>query len=55
MVECLERVEEQNVKDYDETHYYPVIIGEVFLDRYEIVVKPGYGEFSTVWLAWNRR
>jgi serine/threonine-protein kinase SRPK3/serine/threonine-protein kinase SRPK1 len=31
--------------------YHPVRIGEVYMNRYKIVCKLGWGHFSTVWLA----
>lgn len=31
--------------------YYPVNIGEVFNERYQVMGKLGYGVTSTVWLA----
>ena len=31
--------------------YHPVHLGEVLIDRYVIVQKLGWGQFSTVWLA----
>jgi hypothetical protein len=45
------RVEEENFPDYLAARYYPVRIGEVFVSRYHVVGKLGYGAFSTVWLA----
>uniref|UniRef100_A0A3P8U764 non-specific serine/threonine protein kinase n=1 Tax=Amphiprion percula TaxID=161767 RepID=A0A3P8U764_AMPPE len=33
--------------------YYPVEIGEIFVDRYQVVKKLGWGHFSTVWLCWD--
>ncbi|KAI1307727.1 kinase domain protein [Xylaria venustula] len=46
-----EKFEEERLKDYDATRYYPVRIGEVFANRYQVVGKLGFGYFSTVWLA----
>ena len=31
--------------------YHPVKIGDVYNEKYEIISKLGWGEFSTVWLA----
>ncbi|KKY16588.1 putative protein kinase domain protein [Diplodia seriata] len=45
------KVEEETIPDYVATRYYPVRIGEVLRDRYQIVGKLGYGVTSTVWLA----
>lgn len=33
--------------------YYPVEIGEIFVDCYQVVKKLGWGHFSTVWLCWD--
>lgn len=55
MVDSLLQLEEQTDRRYNKTHYYPVKIGEVFKNRYQIITKLGYGSFSTVWLAWDQR
>ncbi|KAH7014369.1 kinase domain protein [Microdochium trichocladiopsis] len=44
-------IEEETLPDYLPQRYYPVRIGEVFADRYQVVGKLGYGATSTVWLA----
>ncbi|KAI0099620.1 kinase domain protein [Nemania sp. FL0031] len=46
-----DKVEEETLPDYLPARYYPVRIGEVFVDRYQVVGKLGYGAYSTVWLA----
>jgi serine/threonine-protein kinase SRPK3 len=46
-------IEEERRKDYDPRHFYPVKLGEIFHDKYEVVVKVGFGGGSTVWLARN--
>ncbi|RSL51812.1 hypothetical protein CEP54_011231 [Fusarium duplospermum] len=46
-----EKIEEELLPDYIATRYYPVRIGEVLMDRYQIVGKLGFGASSTVWLA----
>jgi len=46
-----EKVEEELIPKYTASHYYPVRIGEVLRDRYQIVGKLGFGRSSTVWLA----
>ncbi|KAI4827098.1 hypothetical protein KUCAC02_030522 [Chaenocephalus aceratus] len=33
--------------------YYHVEIGDIFVDRYQVVKKLGWGHFSTVWLCWD--
>ena len=44
-------VEEETLPTYRAEKYYPVHIGEVLGDRYQVVAKIGYGVTSTVWLA----
>lgn len=44
-------VEEERVRGYRATDYYPVNIGNVFRERYCVVGKLGYGSASTVWLC----
>uniref|UniRef100_A0A4W5JUI8 non-specific serine/threonine protein kinase n=1 Tax=Hucho hucho TaxID=62062 RepID=A0A4W5JUI8_9TELE len=45
--------EQENPSDYCIGGYYPVEIGEIFIDRYQVVKKLGWGHFSTVWLGWD--
>lgn len=52
--ECIDtdrKIEEERFPGYRATDYYPVRIGEVFAERYQVVGKLGYGTISTVWLA----
>ncbi|KAK7414415.1 hypothetical protein QQX98_006693 [Neonectria punicea] len=46
-----ETIEEELIPGYIASRYYPVRIGEVLRDRYQIVGKLGFGASSTVWLA----
>ncbi|KAL3472249.1 kinase-like domain-containing protein [Aspergillus californicus] len=46
-----EIIEEETLPDYRASRFYPIQIGEVFEDRYQVVGKLGYGVTSTVWLA----
>ena len=46
-----EKVEEESVPGYVATRYYPVKIGQIFRNRYQVVGKLGFGITSTVWLA----
>ncbi|PQK14572.1 hypothetical protein BB8028_0005g01030 [Beauveria bassiana] len=45
------RIEEENLPDYNAARYYPTRIGEIIQDRYQVVGKLGYGATSTAWLA----
>ena len=45
-------IEEERKQDYDPRHFYPVKLGEIFHDKYEVVVEV-FGGGSTVWLARN--
>ncbi|QKX62240.1 uncharacterized protein TRUGW13939_09399 [Talaromyces rugulosus] len=44
-------VEEEELPDYQADRFYPVRLGEVFQNRYQILAKLGYGSSSTTWLA----
>lgn len=44
-------VEEELIPTYRIEKFYPVHIGEVFNDRYQVVGKLGYGSSATVWLC----
>lgn len=43
----------ERAKEYRKGGYHPVVIGEIYNDRYRIVRKLGWGYFSTVWLVWD--
>lgn len=45
--------EQESREDYCKGGYYPVKIGDLFLNRYHITRKLGWGHFSTVWLCWD--
>ncbi|KAK2757686.1 hypothetical protein FQN54_004655 [Arachnomyces sp. PD_36] len=51
VVDHSELVEEETLPEYKAERYYPVHIGQVFNNRYQVVGKLGYGVTSTVWLA----
>jgi serine/threonine-protein kinase SRPK3 len=46
-------IEEERKQDYVPRHFYPVKLGKIFHDKYEVVVKVGFGGGSTVWLVRN--
>lgn len=46
-----QRPEEEDLPNYKAERYYPVRIGEVFQERYQIVGKLGFGGGSTVWVC----
>ncbi|KAJ5796965.1 uncharacterized protein N7518_005505 [Penicillium psychrosexuale] len=46
-----ELVDEEICPGYDSTKFYPANPGELLGDRYQILVKVGWGISSTVWLA----
>jgi serine/threonine-protein kinase SRPK3 len=43
--------EEEGANNYKEGGYHPVAINDLFLERYVVVQKLGWGHFSTVWLC----
>lgn len=48
--------DEEDLEDYVQGGYHPVRIGDSFCDeRYVVVRKLGWGQFSTVWLALDTR
>lgn len=44
-------IEEESIPTYRPDKFYPVYIGEVFDQRYQVVGKLGYGSSATVWLC----
>ena len=50
-METAEDSEDETIDDYKVGGYHPVHVGEVFLQRYIVIQKLGWGHFSTVWLA----
>lgn len=45
------KVEEERLLGYDPKNYYPAQLGQILHDRYQILIKLGFGAHSTVWLA----
>ncbi|EPY41535.1 serine/threonine-protein kinase SRPK3 [Angomonas deanei] len=43
----------ERAKEYRKGGYHPVVVGEIYHNRYRIVKKLGWGYFSTVWLVWD--
>ncbi|KOC67401.1 SRSF protein kinase 1 [Habropoda laboriosa] len=48
-----EAEEQEDSSDYCKGGYHPVKIGDLFLNRYHVTRKLGWGHFSTVWLCWD--
>lgn len=48
-----EEEEQEDSTDYKKGGYHPVKIGDLFLGRYHVTRKLGWGHFSTVWLCWD--
>ncbi|XP_074093747.1 SR splicing factor protein kinase isoform X1 [Cotesia typhae] len=48
-----EEEEQEDSSDYCHGGYHPVKIGDLFLNRYHVTRKLGWGHFSTVWLCWD--
>lgn len=48
-----EEEEQESSCDYCKGGYHPVKIGDLFLSRYHVTRKLGWGHFSTVWLCWD--
>jgi hypothetical protein len=48
-------IEEETLPHYDPEHFYPVAIGDVYHDRYQVAGKLGYGAHSTNWLCKDLR
>uniref|UniRef100_A0A8D8YK47 non-specific serine/threonine protein kinase n=1 Tax=Cacopsylla melanoneura TaxID=428564 RepID=A0A8D8YK47_9HEMI len=45
--------EQEDPEDYCKGGYHPVKIGMLFINRYRVTRKLGWGHFSTVWLCWD--
>lgn len=48
-----EEEEQESREDYRKGGYHPVKIGDLFLQRYHVIRKIGWGHFSTVWLCFD--
>lgn len=43
------------VEEYRVGGYHPVHVHDLFNQRYEVIRKLAYGQFSTVWVASDQR
>lgn len=46
---------EENPARYCPGGYHPVAIGDVYMGRYQVIRKLGFGQYSTVWLTRDLR
>ncbi|KAJ5362387.1 kinase domain protein [Penicillium brevicompactum] len=44
-------VEEERAPHYNHRHFYPIQLHAILANRYQVVLKLGWGTSSTVWLA----
>lgn len=49
--ECDSSIEHEDVSQYKKGGYHPVEVGDLFVNRYLVKKKIGWGQFSTVWLC----
>lgn len=50
----MSEVDEQEAPgEYVKGGYHPVKISDIFIGRYYVIRKLGWGHFSTVWLSWD--
>lgn len=47
--------EQEDATQYCCGGYHPVATDDLFVDRYKVIKKLGWGHFSTVWLCRDRR
>lgn len=45
------RIEEEELPNYVADRFYPMRLGQVFQEQYQIIAKLGFGSSSTIWLA----
>lgn len=55
LIDHSEKIEEETLPTYHAEKYYPVHIGEVLNNQYQVLAKLGYGVTSTVWLCRDLR
>lgn len=51
----IRRIEEENYSWYSPKNFYPVHIGGLIRERYQVITKLGYGTSSTSWLCRDLR
>ncbi|KAI1421743.1 kinase-like protein [Xylaria sp. FL1777] len=55
LIDPATKFEEETLPFYQKEEYYPMQIGQVVHDHYQVVAKLGFGTTSTVWLARDLR
>ncbi|KAK4545354.1 hypothetical protein LTR36_003534 [Oleoguttula mirabilis] len=53
LLESDEPIEEQTLPHYQPSDFYPVHVGELFNERYQVLGKLGYGSKSTIWMCYD--
>ena len=48
-----EDLEPEDMQDYRRGGYHPISMFDVIYGRYSVILKLGWGHFSTVWLCWD--
>ncbi|OAX77343.1 hypothetical protein ACJ72_08361 [Emergomyces africanus] len=51
LIDHLILIEEETIPNYKPYQFYPVQIGQIFRERYQVVGKIGYSVSFTVWLS----
>ncbi|EPE09774.1 cmgc protein kinase [Ophiostoma piceae UAMH 11346] len=51
LIDPSDKVEEEALSTFHPGDYYPMHLGDIVRERYQVVAKLGYGTTSTVWLA----
>jgi non-specific serine/threonine protein kinase len=51
IVDASTKLEEETLPFYKEELFYPIRIGDLIHDQYQVVAKLGYGASSTTWLG----
>lgn len=48
-----EDLEPEDIQDYRKGGYHPISMFDKLYGRYSVILKLGWGHFSTVWLCWD--